>query len=460
MATRMDSGAASIDELRSQVAGRVIGPDDEGYDQARTVMMGGVDRRPAVIVKPKNAPDVSAVVTLAARTGMDLAVKSGGHSATGISVSDGGITIDLGDMRAIDIDPAARTAWVETGATAGEVTAAADLHDLAVGFGDTGSVGVGGLTTGGGVGYLARKYGLTIDHLIGAEIVTADGKIRHVDATSDPDLFWAVRGGGGNFGVVTKLGFRLQPLGEIVGGFLFQPATVDVIAGFMAAAEAASEEVGTILNVMPCPPMPMIADEHHGKLVAWSMIVHAGSGEAGDRAVAPFKALATPLADMVGPKRYPEMFPSEEGGGYHPLAVARTMFMDTFDRDDAVEILARLEKGSAMMNAVQLRVLGGAMARVPEDATAFAHRKSRIMVNVAAIYTDPAEKATHAGWVEETSKALQQADTGAYVNFLAEDGPERIRDAYPGATYDRLAELKRRYDPANLFRLNQNIAPA
>jgi FAD/FMN-containing dehydrogenase len=450
----------SIDALRSSVSGRVIGPSDEGYDAARTVVMGGMDRRPDVIVKPKTAADVATVIKLVRETGARLAVKSGGHSSTGSSVSDGGVTIDLGDMRAIDVDAAARTAWVEAGATAAEVTAAADAHDLAIGFGDTGSVGVGGITTGGGVGYLVRKYGLTIDNLIGAEIVTADGEVRTIDAATEPDLFWAIRGGGGNFGVVTRFQFRLQQLGEIVGGFLFQPATPDVVAGFMAAAESASEDVGTILNVMPAPPMPMIAEEHHGKLVAMSMIVHAGGGEAGEQAVAPFKALATPLADLVGPKRYPEMFPSEEGGDYHPLAVARTMFMDTFDREIAADVIERLEKGTAMMNAVQLRVLGGAMARVPKDATAFAHRSSRIMVNVAAIYEDPAERPTHLAWVEETSRALQQGDTGAYVNFLAEDGPERIRNAYPGATYDRLAVLKRRYDPGNLFRGNQNIAPA
>ena len=449
----------SVDSLRASVSGRVIGPSDDGYDAARTVVMGGVDRHPDVIVKPTTAADVATVVKLARETGSTLAVKSGGHSSTGTSVSDGGITIDLGDMRAIDIDAAARTAWVEAGATAAEVTAAADAHDLAIGFGDTGSVGVGGITTGGGVGYLVRKYGLTIDNLIAAEIVTADGQVRTIDAATEPDLFWAIRGGGGNFGVVTRFRFRLQPLGEIVGGFLFQTATPDVIAGFMAAAEAASEDVGTILNVMPAPPMPMIPEEHHGKLVAMSMIVSASGGDAGERAVAPFKELAPPLADMVGPKRYPEMFPAEEGGDYHPLAVARTMFMDTFDRAIAVDIVERLERGTAMMNAVQLRVLGGAMARVPEDATAFAHRTSRIMVNVAAIYEDAAERPAHLAWVEETSSALRQGDSGAYVNFLAEDGPERIRNAYPGATWDRLVELKRRYDPDNLFRLNQNIPP-
>ena len=450
----------SIDDLRSSVSGRVIGPSDEGYDAARTVLMGGMDRRPDVIVKPRTAADVASVVKLARETGSSLAVKSGGHSATGASVSDGGVTIDLGDMRAIEVDPAGRTAWVEAGATAAEVTAAVDAHDLVIGFGDTGSVGVGGITTGGGVGYMVRKYGLTIDNLIGAEIVTADGEVRTIDAATEPDLFWAIRGGGGNFGVVTRFRFRLQPLGGIVGGFLFQPATPEVVAGFMAAAEAAPEEVSTILNVMPAPPMPMIPEELHGKLIAMSMIVHAGGGDAGEQAVAPFKALAAPLADMVGPKRYPEMFPPEQGGDYHPLAVARTMFMDTFDRAIAIDIVERLEKGTATMNAVQLRVLGGAMARVPEDATAFAHRSSRIMVNVAAIYEDPAQRGDHAAWVDETSRALQQGDTGAYVNFLAEDGPERIRNAYPGATYDRLAELKRRYDPGNLFRGNQNIAPA
>ena len=332
-------------------------------------------------------------------------------------------------------------------------------HGLATGFGDTGSVGLGGLTTGGGIGYLVRKHGLTIDDLLGAEIVTADGEIRQVDAEHDPDLFWAIRGGGGNFGVVTRFHYRLHEVPGIVGGMLFLPATPETIAGFIAAAEAAPEELSTIANVMPAPPMPFLPEEQHGKLSIMAMLCYAGDAEAGQQAIAPFRALATPIADMVHPGPYPDMYPPDSDE-YHPIAAVHTMFLDRVDEDVAATILEHLKAGTGQMAVAQLRVLGGAMARVPADATAFAHRKSRIMANLATIYGDPAEKPRHEAWVSDFADAIRQGDAGAYVNFLAVEGPERVHDAYPGATWDRLAEIKRRYDPANLFRLNQNIPPA
>jgi FAD/FMN-containing dehydrogenase len=453
------SSTISIPQLRTEVRGRVIAPDDDGYDAARTVVAGGIDRHPAVIVRVADATDIARVVRLAAETGSELAVRSGGHSNAGHSVTEGGVVIDLRDMTGIEFDVDGGTAWAETGATAGEFTTAAAEHGMAVGFGDTGSVGLGGLTLGGGVGYLVRKHGLTIDSLLAAEMVTADGQLLRVDTETHPDLFWAIRGGGGNFGVATRFQYRLQPLDGIVGGMLVLPATADTIAGFIAAAEAAPEELSTIANVMSAPPMPFLPEEVHGKLIIMGMLTYAGETDAGERAIAPFRALATPIADMVRPMPYPEMYPPEDDS-YHPTAAAQTMFVDRIDRGVAETILQYLEASDASMRVAQLRVLGGAMARVPADATAFAHRSSRIMVNLAAFYEGAADRVVREAWVANLAEALAQDDASAYVNFLGDEGESRVRDAYPGATWDRLAEIKRRYDPTNLFRLNQNIPPA
>jgi FAD/FMN-containing dehydrogenase len=453
------SPPTAVADVSSTVRGRVIGPADQEYDAARQVMPGGIDRRPAMIVKVADADDVARVIGIARDSDLELAVRCGGHSAAGHSTTDDGIVLDLSDMKAIDIDLDGRTVWAEAGLTAGELTTALGEHGMAVGFGDTGSVGIGGITLGGGVGYLVRKYGLTIDSLLGAEIVTADGQIRQVDADSDPDLFWAIRGGGGNFGVVTRFRYQLHPVGTIFGGMMIQPATADTVAGFIAAADAASDELSTIANVMPCPPMPFVAPEHHGELVIMSLVAYAGDVKAGEQAVAPLRALATPYADMIRPMAYPEIYPPEDPD-YHPTAINRTMFLDTIDREVAADIVERLNASTASFKVAQLRVLGGAMARVPADATAFAHRASRIMVNIAAFWEGPDDRPVREAWVKGMVEDLQQDDKGAYVNFVGDEGEERVRDAYPGATWDRLQAIKRRYDPTNLFRLNQNVPPA
>jgi FAD/FMN-containing dehydrogenase len=303
-----------------------------------------------------------------------------------------------------------------------------------------------------------HKHGLTIDDLLAAEVVTADGELLRVDAESHPDLFWAIRGGGGNFGVATRFQFRLHEVDQIVGGMLVLPATPEVIASFVAEAEAAPEELSTIANVMVAPPMPFVPAEMHGELIIMATLVYAGGVEAGERALAPFRALATPIADMLKPMRYPEIYPPDEDD-YHPLATARTMFAETIDRSVAETIVEYLKASRAQMAVAQIRVLGGAMARVPAEATAFAHRGSRIMVNVAALYGSPDEAAEHELWVRAFTAALRQGEGGAYVNFLGDEGEARIREAYPGSTFERLAEIKQRYDPTNLFRLNQNIPP-
>jgi FAD/FMN-containing dehydrogenase len=453
------SSGLAIDDLRSRFRGHVIGPKDPDYDEARSVMYGGIDKRPAVIVQVVDADEVARVVSLARDTGLELAVRGGGHSVAGHSVSDGGIVLDLRAMKGLDIDAGARTAWAEGGLTAREVSVAAAERGLAIGFGDTGSVGIGGITLGGGVGYLVRKHGLTIDSLLAAEIVTADGQLLRVDAEAHPDLFWAIRGGGGNFGVVTRFEFQLHELDGVVGGILVLPANAETVAGFIAAAEAAPDELSTIANVMNCPPMPFVPEEVHGQVVILAMLAYAGGADDGERALAPFRALATPIADLVRPIPYPEMFPPDDPS-YHPTAIGRTMLMDRIDGPIAQTIVERLQASDASLRVAQLRVLGGAMARVPADATAFAHRASRIMVNVAAFYDGPDDKPRREQWVSELVAALHQDDSGAYVNFLDNEGPERVRAAYPGGTWDRLVAIKRRYDPSNLFRLNQNIPPA
>ena len=328
-----------------------------------------------------------------------------------------------------------------------------------MGFGDTGSVGLGGLVTGGGVGYLARKYGLAIDNLIAADVVTADGQVRRVDADTEPELFWAIRGGGGNYGVVTRFQFRLAELPQIVGGMLVLPATPETVAGFLAAAEEAPDELSSIANVMNCPPMPFVDESVHGSVVIMAVLCWAGDVEAGRAAMAPFVGLAEPHANMLRPMPYPELYPPEDPD-YHPTAVAKTMFLDGVDVGKAKELLDALESSDATLRVAQLRVLGGAVSRVAPAATAYNHRSSRMMANVAAFYEGPADKEVRTRWVDEVSALLHTGDDGAYVNFLADEGEERVRAAYPGATWERLSAAKATYDPENLFRRNQNVPPS
>jgi FAD/FMN-containing dehydrogenase len=448
----------STSRLADDLSGRVIAPDDPGYDEARTLFYGGFDRRPAAIVRVAGAPDVARAIEIARGNGLELGVRSGGHSPAGHSVPDGGLVIDLADMRGLELDVEGRTAWAEAGLTTGDYTVTAAEHGLATPFGDTGSVGIGGITLSGGVGYLVRKYGLTIDSLLAAEVVTADGGLLTVDADTHPDLFWAIRGGGGNFVVVTRLKLRLHELDAIVGGMLILPATAEVISSFVAEAEAAPEELSAIANVMVAPPMPFVPEEYHGKLIVLATLAYAGPVDDGQPALEPFRALS-PLADMVRPMPYPELFPPEEEG-FHPVALGHTMFVERIDEDAARTIIDRLNASTALMSATQLRVLGGAAARVPAEATAYAHRNSPIMVNVAAMFARPEERAVHEPWVTGLAADLQQDDRGAYVGFLADEGDERVRTAYPGTTWDRLRAVKATYDPDNVFRMNQNIPPA
>lgn len=450
MATKL-----SITKLRKTFK-NVITPKDADYEKARTVVPGDINRRPAVIIKTTNANEVAQVISLAKETSLELAIRGGGHSV--YSVTEGGIVLDLSLMKKIEIDTNEKTVWAESGLTAVELTSATLEHGLAIGFGDTGSVGIGGITLGGGVGYLVRKHGLTIDNLLAAEIVTADGEILQIDESNHSDLFWAIRGGGGNFGVVTKFKFQLHDLSQAYGGILCLPATPETIASFLREADSAPEALSTIANVMPAPPMPFLAEEHYGKIIIFAMMCYAGDIAEGEKVMQSFRNIATPLADLLHPMSYAELFPPDDTE-YHPIASSRTMFLDYVDESVAETILNHLSKATGMMSVTQLRVLGGAMSRVPEDATAYAHRKSKIMANLAVLYQDISEKPIHEKWVDEFQNAITQTDKGAYVNFINTVGEDELNAAYPSNTLGKLRQVKVKYDSQNLFKMNQNIKP-
>ena len=447
-----------VDELRAQLTGELITAEDPSYDEARQVFFKGVDRRPLAVARVAGAEDVAAVVNAARDGGLELAVRSGGHSRPGYGTVDGGLVIDLSRMDGVEIDADGEAAWAETGATAGKYTLATAERGRATGLGDTGSVGIGGITLAGGIGFLARKTGLTIDNLLAAEVVTADGQVVQASEDSEPDLFWAIRGGESNFGVATRLRLRLAEISQIVGGMLILPASPQVITGFLEAAQEAPEELSTIAAVMIAPPLPFVPEEAHGKPVLLAQFAYVGPVDRGEQVIAPFRALAEPLADMVRPMRYPELYEGPEQEVR--FAAGANFFADSLELAAAEAMLEQLPKSTAPMRAVQLRVLGGALGRVPNDATAFAHRDRGLFVNVAAMYADAGEKDTHDAWVNGLADALGRDGAGGYVGFLGEEDEATIRAAYPGATWDRLREVKRRYDPDNLFHLNHNIPPA
>jgi len=438
--------------------GRIVRPEHADYDESRALALGNWNRKPSLIARVADVEDVAVALEFARSCGLEVAVRSGGHSVSGPGSSEGGLVIDLRELNTLEIAEDKQSAWAGAGLTAGEVTAALEPHQLVVGFGDAATVGIGGLTLGGGIGYLVRKHGLTIDSLLAVEIVTANGNILIADEANHPDLFWALRGGGGNFGVVTRFRFRLHPLPEFTGGPLVLPATPEVFAGFIAAAEAAPEELSTIAMAMPAPPMPFLPPHIVGQKVILAMMAFAGPSSDAQKAMAPFRALAEPIADLVGPAPYRSMYIPEDPN-MKPAVSVRTRFMERIGAEDAARMLDLLDQNDAPMRMVQVRVLGGAAARVPVDATAFAHRKSRIMAAFLAMGAAHALDGNEE-WVERCLRATDQGSLGAYVNFLAGDGVRRMKDAYPEATWNRLRQVKRRYDPTNLFRLNQNVPPA
>ena len=448
-----------LEALGGSLNGRLILPGDDEYEAARQVHQAAVDVRPLAIVRAADARDVSNTICFARDNELELAVRGGGHSLAGHGTVDGGIVLDLADMRGLHIDPDARVAWAQPGLTAIEFTEAAAAHGLATPFGDTGSVGIAGLTLGGGVGWLVRKHGLTIDALIAVEIVTADGRQLIASETEHPDLFWAVRGGGGNFGVVTRFQYRLYPVGMILGGAVLLPPTADVLRGLVPVAAAAPRELSTITFVLnAAPPLPFLAPEHHFKPAVIVMFVFDGDPEAGQAALEPFRRLATPLGELAAPMPYPGIYQFTAEGSKPGAGTMRSAFLDTLD-DEAVDTILR-EMAAAPgygMDFTQIRVLGGAVADVPADATAFAHRGATVMLSMHAAHGE--DRAEADAWANRYFAAIAPKASGVYSNFLEDEGDARVRDAYPGGTYERLVDVKRRYDPSNLFRRNQNIRP-
>ena len=450
---------SDLDSLVASVSGTVIRPDDAAFDEARQIHNTLIDRKPSLIVRAADAADVARAVTFAREHGLELAVRAGGHSIH--SATDGGLVIDLSAMKGLHIDPERRLAWAQPGLTAGEYTVAAAAHGLATPFGDTANVGLAGLTLGGGIGWLARKHGLTIDSLVQVELVTAEGRIVTASEQRNPDLFWAVRGGGGNFGVVTRFVLRLHPVSTVLGGAIFLPLTREVLQGLVPAAEAAPEELTTITFIMAIPPLPFVPVEHHFKPSVIVMFVHASDDiAAGQAALAPIRALAEPLAEGAFPMPYPGIYDFTAEAGKPGPGITRSVMLDGLDDETIETILARMAAPSSPRAITEVRVLGGEMARVPAGATAFAHRDARVLFALITPFEDPAEAPVHEAWTQDYLDEVAPKGNGVYSNFLAHEGEARIRDAYPAGTYERLAEVKRAWDPTNLFRLNQNIVPA
>lgn len=448
--------------LASRLQGELLLPGDDDYEVARTVWNAAFDRHPALIVRCLNVADVMTAVTFAREHHLLVSVRSGGHSIVGFGTNDGGMVIDLSPMKAIAIDPIQHTARIEPGLTWAEVAAAAHPHGLALTSGDTGSVGVGGLLLGGGMGWMVRKYGLAIDHLRAVELVTADGQFLRAGADEHPDLFWGLRGGGGNFGVVTAFEVDLHPTGMVLGGAVFYDATDAgrLLRGYAHYAAVAPDELTTISMLMEAPPAPFIPQAYQGKPVFMIQVCYTGDLAEGERVVAPLRTLGTPIADLIAPMPDPAMFALTEEATKRGLAHdERSLLLRTLD-DEALQTLA-LEALAFMAPGmiVQLRGLGGAMSRVPADATAFAHRDAQAMIMVGYMTPKSANIACLHASMEQIWRAIRPYSAGVYVNFLSDEGEQGVHEAYPPATYARLAALKNRYDPTNLFHLNQNIKP-
>lgn len=450
-----------FEQLEANILGDLIRPGDPNYEDARRVMMIMFDRHPLAIVRALTTQDVASAVLFARENDLPLAVRGGGHSLAGHSMADDALVIDVSLLKEIDIDPATGIAVVGAGVNSGELAGPAAAHGFALSTGDTASVGFGGLATGGGIGFMVRKYGLAIDNLIAIRMVTAAGDVLTASADENPNLFWAVRGGGGNFGIVTEFTFRLSPVGMILGGALLLPATHEAVRGYLDYAVAAPDDLTTIANLMAAPPAPFVPQEWIGKPVLIVLACWTGEPEAGQRALAPLRALATPVADVIGPMPYPALYNFTAPQTAPHGAAIRSIFADELD-DAAIDAaIAAIHGATSPFSVVQLRGLGGAMGRVDADATAFAHRARRYLVAAIGVWLDPTEDATrHQEWVDAFWSAVRHVGIGAYANFLADEGAARVGEAYPAATYERLATIKAQYDPENIFRRNQNIAPS
>ncbi|MFC7724693.1 FAD-binding oxidoreductase [Nocardioides sp. GCM10028917] len=456
----MDTNALTA--LRENVRGTVTTAEDAGYDDARRVYNAMIDRRPAVIVRPANTGDVMTAVRFAAENDLTIAVRGGSHSVPGFGTADDALVVDLSTMRGVRVDPLTQTARVEGGATWGDLNAAAYPFGLATTGGIISTTGVGGLTLGGGIGYLTRGLGLSCDNLLAADVVTADGSFHVASDKEDADLFWAIRGGGGNFGVITSFEFRMSPVKDIYGGPMFfeLDAAGDLLRFYREFIADAPEELGCFPAYQIAPPLPFIPEDRHGEPFIAMVTCWAGDPDAGEKALQPIRDVAPRVAEHVGVMPYPALnsaFDALVPPGLQHYWKANFVSELT---DDA--IAAHLEHGPkvpVVNSTVHIYPINGAAQRVAPDSTAFAYRDATFATVIAGMWPDAADNDANTTWVKDYYAATApHSEEGGYVNFMAEDDQSRIRANYRG-NYDRLAEVKRRYDPDNLFRHNQNIQP-
>jgi FAD/FMN-containing dehydrogenase len=452
----------TIAQLRERVRGAVITAEDEGYEDARRVHNAMIDKRPRVVVRPANAGDVIAAVDFARENQLDLAVRGGSHSVPGFGTCDDGVVVDLASMRGVRVDPGSQTARAEGGATWGDFNAATYPFGLATTGGIISTTGVGGLTLGGGIGYLARGLGLSCDNLISADVVTADGRLLIANDKENEDLFWALRGGGGNFGVVTSFEFRLSPVKDIYGGPIFfeLDRAGDVLRFFREFIVDAPEQLGGFPAFQIAPPLPFIPENRHGEPFVAIVACWAGPVEEGERAVQPFRDVAPIVAEFVGPMPYPALNSAFDGLVPPGLQHYWKANFNTQLTDAAIEgHLQHAPKLPAVNSTVHLYPINGACHRVGPAETAFTYRDATFATVIAGMWPDPAQNEANIQWVRDYYQATApHSEAGGYINFMSGDDQDRIETNY-GNNYSRLVETKRQYDPDNLFHVNQNIAP-
>lgn len=451
-------------QLAAQLRGELIQPGDAHYDDARRLYNGMIDKRPALIARCADAADVVAAVNFGREQGLLVAVRGGGHSGAGLGSCDGGLVIDLSPMRGVLVDPARQTVRAAGGCTWNDVDQATHPFGLAVPTGFISSTGVGGLTLGGGIGYLTRRFGLTIDNLLGVEMVLADGRQVTASAEEHPDLFWAVRGGGGNFGVVTAFLFRGCPVGQLVyGGPMFWPLDQAraVLRYWRDQVLRGPEELNGWFGFHTVPPVDMFPEQHHLQKMAVITWCYAGEPGRAEQLLQPIRALAEPAMDFAGPIALPSL--QSMFDGLYPPGLQWYWNADHFVElsDDAIDLhLQYAEQLPSVHSTMHLYPLSGAPQRVRADATAWSYREANFAQVIVGVDPDPANNARTIGWSKAYWRALHPyAAGGAYVNMMMDEGQERVQAAYRD-NYQRLAQIKARYDPQNLFRVNQNIRPA
>jgi FAD/FMN-containing dehydrogenase len=452
----------TIDKLREQVRGDVITAEDERYESARKVNNAMIDKRPEVVVRPVNAGDVIAAVNFAREGRLDLAIRGGGHSVPGFGTCDGGLVIDLSRMRAVRVNPEKRIARAEGGATWGDFNAATHAFGLATTGGIISTTGVAGLTLGGGIGYLARGFGLSCDNLVSADVVTADGKFLIASAKENEDLFWALRGGSGNFGVVTSLEFKVHPVKDIYGGPMFFELkhVPDILAWYRDYIKTAPEEIGGFPAFQIAPPLPFIPEKRHGDTFMALVACWAGPVEKGERALKPWHDVAPVVAEFVGAMPYPALNSAFDGlvppGLQHYW---KANFVKELT-NEAIEAHAEHGPKIPVVNStMHIYPINGACHQVASDQTAFAYRDANFATVIAGMWPDPAQNKANIKWVRDYYDATApHSESGGYINFMAEDDQSRIKDNYKG-NYKRLVDVKRKYDGDNLFHVNQNIKP-